>query len=184
MKRVVYLVALVLVLTGSAMAQKSRAKVSPTAGFEPVVQMMFNADGIETTQGVYDELNEKCWGNTFSVKGSDGRMESYQLTISMSYMGNQFADTKVVGGNWTLLVYKGDVYVGMLYGEITNGSLSWELNEKNSPIGKYSLGELRVLGGTDEYEQVAEGTIYGDFNLYSEVGPSKPHVKAGIRIGF
>lgn len=187
MKRVIYLVALVLVLTGSAMAQKSRvSNVSPTAGIDdPVIQMMFTANGIETTKGIYDELNEKCWGNTFSVKGGDGRMESYQFTMSMTYMGNQFdTTTKIVDGTWTLVVYKGDVYAGMLYGDITGGSLSWELNEKNNPIAKYAAGQLRVLGGTDNYEEIIEGSISGDFNLYSEVGPSKPHVKTGVRIGF
>lgn len=184
MKRVTYVIALVVVLAGSAMAQRSvTSSIGPNSGIDPVVQIMFGANGIETTKGVYDELNEKCWGNTFAIKGGNQR-ETYLFTVSMDYLGQPGTGNKLAGGTWTLSVYKHEVYVGMLYGEITGGTIRWELDAKGNPVARYSDGTINVLGGTDYYDFVTDGTVSGVFSFFSEAGVQKPHVKAMVQIGF
>lgn len=182
MKKVTYIIALVLVLTANAMAQRADdGALGSDQGI--AVQMAFGAGGVETTLGTYDEINEKCWSNTFAVNGSD-RSETYHFTISMDYLVTKpGVDNNVTGGTWTLAVYKSGVYSGMLYGTISGGYIIWKSDRDGNLVSRYTAAKINVLGGTDAFENIETG-LSGVFSATSEVGTVKPKAKASIEIGF
>lgn len=179
MKRVAYIIALLLVLTGGAIAQ------SPSDGIgSGDVQLGFSASGVETSRGTFDTIDNKFWGNTFALNGSN-RSETYHLTISMDHVQNSSGvdSSSITSGGWTLTVYKNGVYSGAIYGDITAGSITWKSDRAGNIFSRYTTGKLRVTGGRGSFEGIGEN-LDGSFDFTSEVGPASPQAQASIRIGL
>lgn len=178
MKRVAYIFALLLVLTGGAMAQ------NPSDGIgSGDVQLGFSASGVETSRGTFDSIDNKFWGNSFALNGGN-RTETYHLTISMDHVQNNSGiDSNITSGGWTLAVYKNGIYSGAIYGDITAGSIFWKTDRAGNIFSRYTTGKLRVTGGRGSFEGVSEN-LDGSFEFTSEVGPASPQAQASIRIGL
>jgi hypothetical protein len=181
MKKLVYIFALVLVLTANAFAQSSFDESIANDAVAPI-QIALRLSGVETTKGTYDVTDDKFWSNTFALHGNNG---SSHFTISMDHINARSGqDAEVVSGNWTLKVFKGGEYRGLLFGDVITGYIIWNYDyDGNVPI-RFTSVKIRVLGRTGVFaNSIAEGTT-GEFNSYSEVGTKMPKVKAWVEIGF
>jgi|GEM_PF-5583438 len=185
MKRIIYIFALVLALTGGAMAQKSfdaqESKEISVDGFAPA-QNIFILGGVETTKGTYDAIDEKFWSNTFSLNGKDDSTATH-FTISIDHLQPKPGqNTEIVGGNWTFAVFKSGTYAGTLFGDIIGGFISWETDKTGNPVSRYTAVKVRVLGRTNDFG-VEEGTV-GSFTFYSEVGVKMPQAKGTLNLMY
>lgn len=181
MKKLVYIFALGFVLTASAFAQSSFNESTNNDAIAPI-QIALKLSGVETTNGTYDVIDNKFWSNTFALNGNNG---TSHFTISMDYMNAKPGqDSEVVSGNWTLVVFKGGEYRGLLFGDVIGGYIVWSYDKEEKPLSRFTSVKVRILGGTGVFEgSIDEGTT-GIFNSYSEVGTKMPGVKASLEIGF
>jgi hypothetical protein len=84
------------------------------------------------------------------------------MTISFDYDGTaDFDNGNVVsGGKWNMAVYSDGVYVGSIYGEVSNGFVSWSVSQgrsaKSFTVGgtRTTTAYLTIDGGTGEFEGV------------------------------
>jgi hypothetical protein len=183
MKNLVYIIALVFALTTSAFAQSSFNESTNDGAFAPI-QIAAKLGGVETTKGTYDVIDNKFWSNTFALNGSDGSHTSH-FTISMDYMNAKPGrDAEVVSGNWTLSVFKGGEYQGLLFGDVVGGYITWNYDNEENPLSRFTSVKVRILGGTGVFEGSIDQGATGIFNSYSEVGTKMPAVKASLEIGF
>ena len=178
MKRIIYTMALVLVFVGGVFAQKS------TAGDFAPFQMSLSAQGIETSKGTFDPEDNIFWSNTFSLNGQDDSQISH-LTISMDYVNEKPGQiNQIKSGNWTLAVYKQGEYKGMIYGDIITGYINMNQNAEGRTLSRFTNIKIRVLGGTDSFEQAGLEGIDGVFTASSEVDTRMPKVRAFLELGF
>jgi hypothetical protein len=121
-------------------------------------------NGVEVSPGTLDYVDSICWGRTFSMMS-----EGNTFTIAPNYYFDQFAGgepveyvSKITGGAWTM-VHKVGKYNGMLYGEMTGGTIEWYMDKS----GKLTYGEisadLYIKGGTGSFEKFGGPSTYGKF---------------------
>lgn len=183
MKRIIYTVAVVLILAGGAMAQKSHTAILVAAN--PQVDLnafSFGVSGVETAEGTEDYTNNICWSNTFSVTGRDSE-SLYQFTISIDYTEVEPGqDTDIIGGNWSLAVFRDNRHVGTLYGEISNGTITWDKDDFGT-ITRKTNAKIRITGGTIDYANVgANGS--GKFSVGTIMGDEKSGANGTVELLF
>lgn len=157
MKSALFTIALVImmmgVISGQSLGVQSKSPIGSeknifTAMFAPGVSMT----GVQNNAGTYDQINDKCWGNTFVIRGS-GEWFTAQLTITMDYiqgLPNPDKGNPIVLGTWSMAVYKDSEYFATYYGDVTQGNISWYLNPKSGEFTKRNTeATLRVLGTID-----------------------------------
>jgi hypothetical protein len=108
--------------------------------------------GMQITPGTYDDIDKRVWGNTFVLNGS-GEWFSVHMTVTMDYNEGipSFKDGNAIAlGNWSMVIYRDNVYFGTVYGDFTEGEINWILNPKTGDLEKRETGAvLRMLGSVD-----------------------------------
>jgi hypothetical protein len=180
MKKLIYLLSLIFVLTGSVLAQTS----------DPVISY----SGVQTTEGVLDKSNDKRWGNTFVVFATDEdrKLSSRQLTISLDYVGgdpNFESGNDVVSGTWSLNIYIHGQHVGTIFGEVLGGKILWNVGggimQPDKISSQQAIVELRVTGGLGKYDHLGTGEpIYGSFNSFTKMTSPFPQTSATLMLDF
>jgi hypothetical protein len=182
MKQLVFAMALMLMLVGSAAAQRGAGDINVAQGTNTL--FINKLEGVETFSGIVDTEDNIIWGNTYAV-----RNETATLTISFNRMMNIFSSDRdnIVSGSWTMAVYKNGEYAGTLYGDVISGRAQQldpndVLNGGNGSI----TAKLRIKGGTDNYAnatsgEAAAGTYTG--YLFTD-GNGKPKVEGSVDLVF
>lgn len=149
-----------LLLAGIAAAQSTHAKsvdwhvftfgsasaTNPTAFF-----------GRESDAGSFDRANQTHRGNRF-VLTSGGKANTTSLTVSFDAAPIDHRNSsKVVGGNWTLIIHKRGVYVGSIFGDIPEGRIDDQIDSlKGTSLQRAIHAPFRVKGGLGAYEKMLE----------------------------
>lgn len=152
MKRLLFIFIAILALAISAAAQTG---IDPTGTTDPVpslAQHTFQMEGLELAKGTFDQIDDKVWGNTFLVAGSEGKSLG-QLTLSVDYVSgtpDAFNGNRVTNGTWSLALFREGQYAGSIYGNFVVGSFQWKISREGLTRGMLSA-KLRVVGGTGSY---------------------------------
>jgi hypothetical protein len=172
MKQIAYTIALMLVLVGSAFAQQIQTtpNVQSDDGVFAGASFIEQMSGIEASPGTIDLVDNVTWGNTITMRGETGNFTAILNTDgvkpSLPY-GN-----KILGGTWTLTVYKAGEFRGMLFGEFTRGVITYKVDRANNITAKYVEGAMVIKGGTGEFANVSgSGTSDGKFLSTSYPNP-------------
>jgi hypothetical protein len=172
MKKIAYTIALMLVLVGSAFAQRVQTNLTAQSdpGFAAEPSFSESLTGMEITSGFADLEDNVLWGNTLTMRG-----DTSDLTASINRDGvtpNIQYGNKVLGGTWTLTVYRGGEFRGMLFGEFTSGSILWKTNRAGNIISEDIAAELLIKGGTGIYANVGGAHTFGKFWSTSDLNPA------------
>ncbi len=163
MKKLAYTFALMLVLVGSAFAQ--RVQTNPAAqsdgdfwaGFSFSAQM----GGFEIAPGVDDFANDMTRGKVITLHGDSS---DFTAIIDSGGTKPDFDNgNKIVSGTWTLTVYKGGEYSGRLFGVFTSGTLKYKADRAGNILAEYVDADMLIKGGTDAYARVGGPQTYGKF---------------------
>ncbi|MFN0141404.1 MAG: hypothetical protein ACKVQW_15120 [Pyrinomonadaceae bacterium] len=154
MKSAFFTIALAIMIVSVASAQSLTGRSGDknkdifTTMFAPGVSMT----GIQNNAGTYDQNNDRCWGNTFVLRGR-GEWFATHLTISMDYvegLPNPKSGNQIILGTWSMAVFKDDEYYATYYGDMTEGNIGWWINPKTGFIEKRNTAAtLRVTGTVD-----------------------------------
>jgi hypothetical protein len=168
MKRFAITIALTLILVGSAYAQgRPNPTDTPDLWSGPMFSEKMN--GLETAKGTEDYEDDIIWGRSITLAGASGEFTAY------INRGGVKTDTdsgnKIVGGTWTLHLYKEGQLRGMLFGEFTGGTIEWMKDKEGNVITEIVTGNLVVTGGTGEFEAVDGPLTSGVMWSASDVNP-------------
>lgn len=108
--------------------------------------------GVQSEEGLADSGNDTRLGNTFVLTGGNENV-SVSLTISMNYTAAEpdiERGNKVIGGTWTMTVYKNGVYFGVMYGSVSGGAINWQMAD-DVLISRQTDVQLDINGGLDGY---------------------------------
>lgn len=164
MKRIAFAITLVLVFAGSALAQ-TRAEVRPGPFWEGHSLNIGKMNGVEVSIGTMDYVDGICWGRTFSMTNPDGHFTiapNYSYDIIFTQTDPQEYVSKITGGAWTMMFRLGK-YHGMLFGEMTGGTIEWYRDKSGRLLYGNITAELNIKGGTDSFSTVGGPYSYGKF---------------------
>jgi hypothetical protein len=130
--------------------------------------------GIETSTGVV--VGDTRYGASFTgaVNGAISGTLSASIDYRPAYPRPGSANS-VVGGSWSLAVYRGGRYQGLLYGHAGAGGVRWNLDVTEARVDAV----LRIAGGTGAYLG-ARGQVHFTGNLLHLTYP--PTVAGDIAI--
>jgi hypothetical protein len=155
-----------LVLVGSAFAQKVQT-TNPEPGFAATYNFSEKMNGIEVAPGFADYEDSVVWGNTLTLRGATS---NFTLNINRGGIeSNVESGNKVIGGTWSLTVYKGGEFKGMLFGEVTGGMIHWMTDRRGIIIAENLDTELVIKGGTGDFASVGGSQTFGRFNSSAPV---------------
>lgn len=170
MKRIAYTIAMMLVLVGSAFAQKVQTtdlEQKGQDGLAATYNFSEKMSGIEVAPGFKDFADSVVWGNTLTLRGATSN-----FTLNLNRKGVE-PDTQsgnsIIGGSWSLSVYKGGEFKGMLFGEATGGTIFWETDRRGNIIAQRIAAELVIKGGTGDFASVGGAQTFGRFNSTARV---------------
>ena len=161
MKRQMTEIAMMLILVFGLSASVAKAQIA--SGFYT---------GAETAPGTCEPSTSVCYGNTY-VLNSFGEWESSHLTVSLDYVGipnRNGSGMGIVGGNWSLVVFRDNQYFGTLYGRVETGNIilitdspsGEEVSKRQVQATLISTGGLGTVNGK-EFENIrAELTAISD----------------------
>ncbi len=173
MKQLIYTIALMLVLVGSAAAQRGNNSTDPVL-WQGTSQTFAGLSGIEVSPGTVDIVDDTRWGHTFTMGSDEGN-----LTVSLnysSYQPNRDGGNIIVGGTWTMAVYKNGVYKGMLFGDVVGGLMEWKISKSSVITTGAVKAQLRTKGGTDDFKQITNVDVLGNLAAtisYTEIALPK-----------
>lgn len=157
MKKIIQLIALAtFVLAGSAFAQ-----IVPT---EPNPAGTFSFDGKQTDAGHFVWELRQVMDNSFVMTGYSKQDIMVLMTVSFNFDGPADYDfgNKIVGGSWNVAIFSNKgAYAGSIFGDVIDGKANWIFAPKRleSAEGTRTTDvKLRVKGGTDEFENIREGS--------------------------
>lgn len=140
--------------------------------------------GRESSPGTFDNSNLIHHGNTFvMVSGNNANFAS--LTISLDRVSESAAadDFRIVGGQWTLMIYEEGLYVGAIYGEVMGGTGHDVVDGAGHVLFRELETKFRVTGGMERYETIApEPFPRGSFS--SRTNYQDRNSSSGILIGI
>lgn len=176
MKRMIFAILLISVLSFAASAQTVNNKT-----FKSMIGPGLSFSGLQTSGGIYDQLNNRCWGNTFALRGS-GEWFTAHLTVSTDYM-NGIPDPKgntIIIGTWTMTLFKEDEYFATVYGWVTEGYIEWAFSEKTGAIlSRDTWAKMVVVGDLDGPGKVWDDPNYLEFRANTIFG-NKPVTTATL----
>jgi hypothetical protein len=176
MKRIAYTFALMLVLVGSAVAQSGTQDKQPNSLWAGFSLSVYKMEGVEASTGILDKVDEVYWGRTYIVRNEEA---TFTLSLNYNYEKSSVAgapsetmeselSNPIVGGTWTMVVYKGGELKGMLFGEFTGGTMTWKLDRAGNEVNCAIKGDLYIKGGTQDFAKVGGKYAYGRFNGNAE----------------
>jgi len=165
MKKTIFLLVLTILLAGGAVAQKTskqtvlssevQSSVDPTdIDINPKSKMGFL--GKENAAANMDVMNNLLRGNSF-VMISDERDSPSSLTVSMDFtpVDGEPGSYTVTSGSWTLVVYENGVYVGAIYGNVTEGTVTDTIDGGTGETAIRSMkATFQITGGMERYADV------------------------------
>ncbi|MBV9211889.1 MAG: hypothetical protein JOZ52_14705 [Acidobacteria bacterium] len=158
MKKFAYTIALMLVLVGSAFAQKPSDNGTVYAGFSFYEQM----GGVETSAGTVDLEDNVTWGKTIAVRGETSDFNAHLNLKGVNQDVNN--GNEIIGGTWSLTIYKGGVFQGVLFGEFIGGNVTYKADRNGVITAEFVEGAMVVKGGTGAYANTtATQTSAGKF---------------------
>jgi hypothetical protein len=144
MRRAVFSLLIVLIFSMVVGAQSINRK---TLG--GMLSPGLSLTGIQNHTGIYDPTNDKCWGNSFVLRGA-GEWFTAHMTISMDYV-NGLPDPKfgnaVVLGNWAMTVYRDNENYTTLFGYVTGGNITWTLDPSTGVLTSRGTSVRLVVAG-------------------------------------
>ncbi len=168
MKQLVYTIALMLVLVGSAAAQRN---TNDAGLWEDNSLILSNLVGVQASSGVVDTEDDTLWGHTFALRNAEAN-----LTASLnytSYVPSVDGPNKIIGGTWTMSIYKEGEFKGMVFGEFDSGTIEWSMTRTGVVTGAAITAQMSIKGGTESYAHLSgtktNGNFYGQIN-YSQGG--------------
>ncbi|MGI8640666.1 MAG: hypothetical protein ACR2MG_12070 [Pyrinomonadaceae bacterium] len=144
----------------------SSAAMAQTKSDETLALFRFYT-GVETSAGTLDVINTMRWGNTFTLTGfSEWDTETHCLTVSLNYFNSlpEGGGFTVLGGTWSLVVFRDEAYAGTLYGEVTGGAITFIQNADGETIAKQIKVKLRTTGGTGVFAKRKFKSVNGIYS--------------------
>lgn len=147
--------------------------VSAQQGETQSLAQPFDYAGIQTSPGTFDEINEICWGSSFTFTNSALR-ENRVLNISFNFHNPQSQPSGGIGtvlseGTWSLAVFRRNAHVGTVYGSIEKSSILAPDNIDGANYdAKQTVVKLIVKGGSGDYKGTLEGQT-GYFEFWSSL---------------
>lgn len=176
MKRIAYTFALMLVLVGSAVAQSGTQDKQPNSLWQGFSLSVYKMEGVEASTGILDKVDGVYWGRTYIVRNEEA---TFTLSLNYNYEEKSFnpaepnevmdfqSSNPIVGGSWTMVVYKGGELKGMLFGEFTGGTMTWKMDRAGNEVNCAISGVLYIKGGTQDFAKVGGTRTYGRFNGFA-----------------
>jgi|GEM_PF-5625680 len=168
MKQFVYTIALMLVLVGSAAAQRN---TNDAGLWEENTLLLSNLEGVQASSGVVDIEDDTLWGHTFAMRNAEAN-----LTVSLNYTSHVPSvdgPNKIVGGTWTMSIYKEGEFKGMVFGEFDGGAIEWQMSRTGVLNSAAITAQMSIKGGTEFYAHLSgtktSGNFYGQIS-YSQGG--------------
>lgn len=162
MKNAFFTITLIVLFATLAAAQSITTGTGKTM-LAPGITVM----GLQTAPGSYDDVDKKCWGNTFVLNGS-GEWFSVHMTITMDYdegVPNFKEGNAISLGTWSMVVYRENSYYGTAYGDIVKGLITWQLNPKTGELEKRNTEAiLQMAGSVDGMAKFANYSLPMRFN--------------------
>ena len=163
MKQLVYTIALMLVLVGTAAAQRN---TNDAGLWDGSTTTFTNLGGVEASAGFVDQEDNTLWAHTFVMRNGDTDM-----TVSFNYTSftpNPDAPNTIVGGTWTMNIYSGGEHKGMVFGEFTGGTIEWKMDRTGVVSNGVINAQMKINGGTESFADItATSVTIGNF--YGEV---------------
>ena len=153
--------------------------------------LLLEYDGVETFAGTSDSFNSILWGETFSLQ-SVSYSQTNCLNISINSSTErvipidgevQTGDT-VLGGNWSLTVFRENRVIGTIYGEVTGGVTHETAGTTKDSTVRQTRITLRTTGGTGALEGIGKRHISGTFDAATNLVGSKRFVNGAFSINF
>jgi len=193
MKQTVYILILSLALVTCVTAQKGFTKTTKNANTKRTSsvisklqkysaslsedQVVFSFSGVQSAEAVYDVMNDRYRENTYVLNGGLDQFTTH-LTISLDYSIDPMDPSRCViaGGKWSMVVYDTNVYMGVIYGEISTGEIIYSVSEvptiaKASAASREMTAEFRIMGGTDEFADLTPEAMTQPFTASASDGP-------------
>lgn len=141
--------------------------------------------GRESSAGTYDFLNQIHRGNTF-VLTSDDQTNAASITASFDLVPADEPDAfKVVGGHWTVMVHEGGVYVGSIYGDVSDGRVRDIVDDSTGiKLQRTISATFRIVGGIGRYANtVPVETVSGQYTSTTNY-PAGKSTRASLSYGL
>ena len=181
MKKMALTVLLTLILiAGSTPAQKNIMS-----------DLLVEYDGVETFAGTSDPINSILWGETFSMQ-SASYWQTNCLNISINSSTQRVIENdgevqngdEVLGGNWSLAVFRENRVFGTIYGEVTGGVTNETVGSIKDSTVRQTRITLQTTGGTGALERIGKRHITGTFDAATNLVGSKRFVNGAFSINF
>jgi hypothetical protein len=137
--------------------------------------------GIETAIGTYDPLTNMVYGNSF-VLNNLGGSETHLFTISLDYSRTldytcEHCDVvsrfPVIGGSWSLVVFRNNVYAGTLFGKVSGGAIDAVTASGGEPAFRQMQINLQATGGLKSFAGRRSANISGVFEAVTDTSSNQ-----------
>jgi hypothetical protein len=120
-------------------------------------------------------------GLNYAGTVNDSFSGAFSLSLRQkSATTNPGDENALLGDTWSLVVMKGGVNQGVLFGEVASGAINW--NKDGSAVLK---GELLIKGGTGEFADVTQTQGSGWFEFVRAPNSKSAPVASGtINLNF
>ena len=167
MIKIAAVIILAIGLTTSAAAQSKTTSV---------LTQIIPLTGIETAKGTYEPLTNTFYGNSF-VLNNLGESEAHLFTVSLDYSRTldytcEHCDVvsrfPVIGGSWSLVVFRNNVYAGTLFGKVSGGAIDTITNRNGEPGFRQMQINLQATGGLKSFAGSRSANISGVYEAITE----------------
>jgi hypothetical protein len=134
-------------------------------------------NGVEVSNGVADLEDNMTWGKTITLRGESG-----EFTANINTIGTKpdiASGNKVVGGTWTLTVYKGGLFYGKMFGEFVGGIIEYQTDENGAILSEHIRAEMVIKGGEEAYKNIGGDQTYGVLDSDANLRTRGRHVYVG-----
>jgi len=123
-------------LSATASAQRKAAPKMTEGIIDPRASQEYTlkVDSIKVSDGILAmdyNFGDVVFGDSFLGRTSGDLAGSLMMSLNSAPTTIQGEEVQVVGGSWSLPVYTpdskfGEIYMGSIYGAISNGKISWD----------------------------------------------------------
>ncbi|MFL6207455.1 MAG: hypothetical protein ACJ74W_01320 [Pyrinomonadaceae bacterium] len=152
----------VLSASNRAAAQKPIYEPPPAPTFDSAQQTYtLRFQGVETAAGAPDDSADVLTGLNYAGEISGPLRGALSVSLKQKPSTPDFEiGNELIGDTWSLVVFKGDIFQGVLYGEVSSGWIGW-----NRDLTAYVKGSLFIKGGTGRFASVSRTQGNGWFEL-------------------
>lgn len=164
----------IVLMAGATMAQIQGDEIINKEDVFYPLPPFFAYTGVEIAKGIYEPTSNMVYGNSFilhnpEVMDNNSELTVHHFTVSLNGLCEkqnknvkpiiyENCNSIVKGGSWSLVVYRGNRYVGTLYGNVTSGNT-------NSAYGGSKKVEvkLQATGGVGIFAEPGSENMEGSF---------------------